>query len=79
MNGEIYRAKAILQRKKLERSKVEIEFWAILKDVRYKLNPYGKIEELRLEEVKTLVERLLELQEQYKGLTKAIKEMEVEL
>ena len=73
------RLRAKLERKKLRRSKIELEFDAIVKEIRVKLLPFEDIERYRIGDVKKLVEKLEELQEEYKKIGREIEDIEGEI
>lgn len=78
--SEVLKIRARLGQLQVKKNKLDLEFGAILKDLRYTLVPYyEELTELALPNAKALLERLIEIQKEYKKTDKEIKKLKEEL
>ena len=78
--SEVLKIRARLGQLQVRKNKLDLEFGAILKDLRYTLVPYyEELTELDLSKAKGLLERLLEIQKEFVKVNKEIKKLKEEL
>ncbi len=77
--SEIVKLKQKRDKIKVRITEIKIEWDAIIRDLKYKLDPFEKIEDVEVDECSVLIKKLKELQKEYKEKQRELKKIQEEL